>query len=424
MDGCSDCYYTPSPLVAYPGATPQFDSIFEAFAAANNNTQSEDCLTLNIWSKDSSNQSKPVLVHFYGGRWTSGTTHTPFYYGGYLADAQDIIVVTANYRMNIFGFPGIPGQPPNPGLLDQRMAVEWVRDNIKAFGGDPNRITISGQSCGSASVDYWAYAYQSDPIVAGMISHSGTVFSFPVNTPDEAAQHWYNASELLGCGSSGDVLPCMRQKSAEDIKAAAAQVKVPNTNPARKAPAFQPTIDNVTIFENYTTLSASGQFARVPYLVGNDDNEAGFYKIAAYAQGANLTEAQWQQFNYETFTCPSRQEAINHVNAGVPAWRFRYCADWDNTRLYPTSGAYHGVDMNMIFGASQDVTGLPESQPQLQLQQLMQAAWASFVSDPAQGLTKIGWPVFDPNKNTLIRLGYENQPQAAFVNPQIYDNVC
>lgn len=129
------------------------------------------------------------------------------------------------------------------------------------------------------------------------------------------------------------------------------------------------------------------------------------------------------------------------MNAGVPAWRFRYCADWDNTRLYPTSGAYHGVDMNMIFGASQDVTGLPESQPQLQLQQLMQAAWASFVSDPAQGLTKIGWPVFDPNsmaasqeirkfftdsstENTLIRLGYENQPQAAFVNPQIYDNVC
>lgn len=68
MDGCSDCYYTPSGLVDYPDKTPQFDSIFEAFAAVNNNTQSEDCLTLNIWSKDSSTQSKPVLVHFYGGR--------------------------------------------------------------------------------------------------------------------------------------------------------------------------------------------------------------------------------------------------------------------------------------------------------------------------------------------------------------------
>lgn len=101
--------------------------------------------------------------------------------------------------------------------------------------------------------------------------------------------------------------------------------------------------------------------------------------------------------------------------------------------------------MNMIFGNSQDVTGLPESQAQLQLQQTMQAAWASFVSNPTEGLTKLGWPVFDPNsmnprlnglhvnqrvitdsgtENSLIRLGYENKPEAAFVNPEIYDNVC
>jgi cholinesterase len=192
--------------------------------------------------------------------WTGGTTDTPFYYGGYLADAQDIIVVTVNYRMNIFGFPGIPGQP-NPGLLDQRMAVEWVRDNIRSFGGDPNRITISGQSCGSASVDYWGYAYQSDPIVAGLISHSGTVFSFPVNSPDQAAKNWNTAAEFVGCGSSSDVLACMRQQNASSIKAAAAQVKVPTTNPARKAPPFQPTVDNVTVFDNYTALSNQGKFA-------------------------------------------------------------------------------------------------------------------------------------------------------------------
>lgn len=195
--------------------------------------------------------------------WTSGTTDTSFYYGGYFADAEDVIVVTATYRMNIFGFPGIPGQPPNPGLQDQRLAVEWVRKNILGFGGDPNRIVISGQSCGSASVDYWAYAYPSEPLVSGLISHSGTALSFPVNTPDLAAQHWYTASTTLGCGSSGDVTACMRKQNATALKAAAAAVKVPVTNPARKAPAFQPTIDNVTIFQNYTTLSAQGKFARI-----------------------------------------------------------------------------------------------------------------------------------------------------------------
>ncbi|CAG7991560.1 unnamed protein product [Penicillium nalgiovense] len=89
--------YSASKLVDYPNKIPQFDGIFESFAAINNNTQSEDCLTLNVWSKPDPNQLKPVYVKFHGG-----------------------IVVTVNYRMNIFGFPGLPGHPPNLGLLDQR----------------------------------------------------------------------------------------------------------------------------------------------------------------------------------------------------------------------------------------------------------------------------------------------------------------
>lgn len=201
------------------------------------------------------------LIHDIG--WTSGTTDTPFYYGGAFAGTEDVIVVTVNYRMNIFGFPGLPGHPPNLGLLDQRLAVEWVKQNIRGFGGDPNRITISGQSCGSASVDYWAYAYQSEPLVTGLISHSGTALSFPTNNRTTAAEHWYTVSAQLGCGSSGDVLPCMRKQNASAILAAASAVKVPTTNPARKSPAFQPTVDDVTVFENYTLLSQQGKFARI-----------------------------------------------------------------------------------------------------------------------------------------------------------------
>lgn len=96
------------------------------------------------------------------------------------------------------------------------------------------------------------------------------------------------------------------------------------------------------------------------------------------------------------FNCPTSETATNRVRVGAPAWRFRYYADWDNTRLYPTSGAYHGVDLNMIFAASEDVTGLPESQPQLELQKTMQEAWAAFVSNPMEGLTRLDWPMFDP----------------------------
>ena len=79
-------------------------------------------------------------------------------------------------------------------------------------------------------------------------------------------------------------------------------------------------------------------------------------------------------------------------------WRFRYFGDWDNLRLYPTSGAYHGSDLEMIFGASQDVSGLPKSAAQRQLQATMMHAWAAFADNPQSGLEKLGWPRYDPNR--------------------------
>ncbi|KAJ5773031.1 CAZyme family CE10 [Penicillium paradoxum] len=412
---CNNCMYSVSKLVDYPDKTAQFDSIFEAFGAINNDTQSEDCLTLNVWSKKST-QLKPVYVHFHGGRWTNGATNTPFYYGGDFADAEDVIVVTANYRMNIFGFPGLPNNPPNLGLMDQRLAVEWVKANIKGFGGDPDRIVISGQSCGSASVDYWAFAHETDPLVAGIISHSGTALSFPTNNQTTASEHWYTVSEKLGCGSSGDVLPCMREQTATDVLTAASSVKVPVTNPARKAPAFQPTVDGSTVFEDYTLLSEQGRFARIPYLVGHGANEAGFYKVSSYAQGSILTDEAWDNFNMQTFFCPSNLEAEHRADRGTPVWRFQYNADWDNTRLYPTSGAYHGVEFNMIFGESAEITGIPESDVQLQLQAKMRSAWAAFIANPQSGLTTLGWPTYDSEGSTLAEIGLNNVAGMSYVS--------
>jgi cholinesterase len=144
------------------------------------------------------------------------------------------------------------------------MAVEWVQNNIKSFGGDPNRITIFGQSSGSVAVDFWAYAYRSNPIVAGMISHSGDVFSFPINTPDLSTKNWYNASAILGCGSTGDVMACMRAQNTSAILSAAAKVlPPPASSQARSQPAFQPVIDNVIVFSDYYDRSVAGNFAKI-----------------------------------------------------------------------------------------------------------------------------------------------------------------
>ena len=197
--------------------------------------------------------------------WSTGTSNTPYYDGQYLADAEDVVVVTLNFRINFFGFSGAPGEAQNVGLLDQRLAVEWVRDNIGGFGGDPKKIIISGQSSGSVAVDYWSYAYVKDPIVSGFIESSGNAFSFGLNSNQIALQHWYNVSELLGCGSKGDTLPCMRAiKNVTAIEAATTKIKPPlSSSPARASPIFQPTPDGVTVFDSYTLLSNNGSFARL-----------------------------------------------------------------------------------------------------------------------------------------------------------------
>jgi cholinesterase len=109
-------------------------------------TMDEDCLLLNVWAPPKkSGDLKAVLVWIYGGAFMSGTANMWPTDGSKLASSQDVIVVAINYRMSILGFPGAPGLPDqNLGILDQRAAIEWVRDNIQEFGGDPSRITLVG----------------------------------------------------------------------------------------------------------------------------------------------------------------------------------------------------------------------------------------------------------------------------------------
>lgn len=148
------------------------------------------------------------------------------------------------------------------GLLDQRLAIEWVRDNIAGFGGDPERITIFGQSAGGVAVDYHSYAYADDPIVSGLIAMSGNALSMKPNTPEQSAKYWYNVSKQLGCGDTGDVIACIQTKEVSKILEAAAKVP-PEPSKALAQPVFHPTVDNKTVFADYETLSVQEKFAKL-----------------------------------------------------------------------------------------------------------------------------------------------------------------
>jgi cholinesterase len=168
----------------------------------------------------------------------------------------------SSYRLNILGFPNAPGVEQNLGLLDQRLGVEWVRDNIAAFGGDPSRITIFGESAGGGSVDMYSYAWTKDPIINGIIAQSGTGSNRPPGVGGTSANAaWYKASQALDCGGAeagAKTVDCMRQKPAADIQK---QLDTMMTGPGISP--FGPTADDRTIFRDVAARGAAGNFIKV-----------------------------------------------------------------------------------------------------------------------------------------------------------------
>ncbi|CAN9423948.1 unnamed protein product [Alternaria alternata] len=433
-----DCPAVKPPVSAFPNFTqPSGLRVWKNFAAQNNNSVSEDCLKLNVWtaSAGDADAKKPVLVFLHGGRFQIPGPHSPFYNGQYLADAEDVVVVTFNYRLGIFGFAGAPGVERNAALRDHRTAVEWVRDNIAGFGGDPSRIVIFGQSAGGAAVDYWAYAWKNDPIVSGLIPMSGTSLSFIPNTVEYSQSIWYNVSQTIGCGGAADdaaaVVSCVRSANMSALLAASAKVPgLPSV--ALTQATFHPTVDNITVFEDYQQLSSDGCFAKIPLLVGNADHEDGWYRISGWAAKLNFTNAQWDLFTQRGFTCPTSLSAAYRAQYDVPTWRYRYHGDWDNLRLYngsaglgsQGSAAYHGSDLGLVFCTAQDISGLPNSAAENQYTKYVQGAWGAFARDSQKGLTEYGWPLYNSGNATLVELAYNNDPTPKFVNPKIYDASC
>ena len=225
--------------------------------------------------------------------------------------------------MNIFGFPGSPNVTQNLGLLDQRMAVEWVRDNVEAFGGDTSRITLFGQSAGGASVDYYTFAWTSDPIASSFIPESGTAIGLGQMTAAQSAASWYGVSSKLDCGDASSdaatVVSCMRTKNYSSILSSITSSGVVGSD------GFGPTVDETVVFSDYLSRSAAGNFVKRPLLIGNADYEAGLFKAVAAIDGAsaNFSDAYWEDFNLLGFECPAATRANISISQGVPTWRYR-----------------------------------------------------------------------------------------------------
>ena len=375
---------------------------------------SEDCLYLNVWTT-TENQDKrlPVMVWIHGGAFNFGSASQPEYDGKNLAK-KGVVVVTINYRLGPLGFLVHPllskesahNTSGNYGLLDQIAALKWVQKNIAAFGGNPDRITIFGQSAGSRSVSLLMIS----PLSAGLFHRAiaesggpiiGSEYLNPVFNGNMAnvLKMGQTLTAKLGCDKAEDILAAMRAKSAQEIVAAADC----NTSVFEEGLFFAPVFDGWVLPKNPLTAYSGGRQHDVPIIVGSTLNEGTLY----LADEKDLSVEKYKSFlkarfadnfgkAFEMFPAYKAEDvarAIDHfLTVAANAQPARLVAQsmerkkskaylYQFTRLPDTAMArklkvHHGVELAYVFGNMTKSEGYNDTD--MELSNKMMDYWVNF----------------------------------------------
>ncbi|TLS28031.1 hypothetical protein PpBr36_02021 [Pyricularia pennisetigena] len=357
---------------------------------------SEDCLTVSVWTPESAGAGAdlPVLIYVYGGGFQTGGVDVPYQLPPrWVERTRSHVVVVMNYRLNIFGFPsaaGLDATGQNLGLLDQRLAVEWARDNVAAFGGDPKRMGLWGQSAGSMSVGAYAFAYAEDPIVNSFMMNSATELSNNFTQPLHS--NFTFVAGRVGCGGlkAAEELECMRKVPAGEIASLLKEYADSGSTPGYR---FWPVVDDKFVFGDYGKLYREGKVARIPAIIGSNAQDGN--PFAPYnPDGVDQTAADAAKLSL--FFCPAFKTSLNRIRANVPTFRYEYFGNFSNVSPKPWMGAYHSGELPMLFGTHGDFRG-ESTQLECDTSAVMQDAWLALVRDGVAGVEALGWPVYGGN---------------------------
>uniref|UniRef100_G3N6L5 Carboxylic ester hydrolase n=1 Tax=Gasterosteus aculeatus aculeatus TaxID=481459 RepID=G3N6L5_GASAC len=301
---------------AYPNACYQFvDTSFPGFQGSEmwnpNRDMSEDCLYLNVWVPSSPRpHNLTVMVWIYGGGFYSGSSSLDVYDGRYLAHSETVIVVSMNYRIGALGFLALHGSseaPGNVGLLDQRMALQWVQDNIHFFGGNPKQVTIFGESAGGASVGFHLLSPDSRPTFTRAILQSGVPnCPWASVSPAEARRRATQLGKLVGCngGNDTEMVDCLRGKHPQEIIDQEWQV-LPWSSLFRFP--FVPVVDGEVLPDTPEAMLNSGNFKDTQILLGVNQDEGSYFLLYG-APG----------FSKDNESLISREDFLEGVKLSVP----------------------------------------------------------------------------------------------------------
>ncbi len=387
--------------------------------------RSEDCLYLNIWTPaKTANEHLPVMVWIHGGAFTRGSGSSRSYDGEVLA-RKGAVVVTINYRLGMFGFfahPELTAESEhhasgNYALLDQMAALQWVKKNISAFGGDPTRVTIFGESAGSWAVN----VLMASPLAKGLfqraIGESGGSFA-PMKGLAEAEKNGVALASTMGI--TQDALKTLRGKSAEEL------LKASDNQPTRAI------VDGYVLPQDVYSIFAQGKQNDVQLLVGNNADEG----TALVPQGASIKAEQFvavargrfgslaDEF-LKIYPAGSDEEAVKSFFAAFRdqqfEWEMRTWARMQTktghhpvylyyfSRVPPgpqskTLGAFHAADLAYVLGNF--AWPFPWEETDKKLSDAMTSYWVNFAAsgDPnGNGLTK--WPVYNAGEDQLLEFG-------------------
>ncbi len=398
-------------------------------------TQSEDCLQLNIWRPQAPGPH-PVMVWIHGGGLTQGSAvqlnaGQLFYDGARFAE-RGVVLVSINYRLGPLGYLAqrdLVGEAPdhpqsgNSGLLDQIQALRWVRDNVAGFAGDPDQITIFGESAGGVSVCGLLAAPAATGLFQRAIIQSGSC-ARQSPTLQSALQQGDRVSTALGCADATDRLACLRAVDAQTVIDSVAPVI--NTGLGNSGESFGLVNDGFVLPLSPGAALAAGLAAPVPLIIGVNDDEqttltpaatlpstAAGYESAIRAllpQIASLVLLQYPAQAYTTpqqayqdllddlrFTCGSRRAAADHAAAGNPVYHYVL------TEILPDLApleSFHGLDVVLQF-ADRALAGAAE----VLLRERIRDAWVDFASGSVPGSSAgLSWPAYDAQQRLSLEL--------------------
>ncbi|XP_031551374.1 neuroligin-4, Y-linked-like [Actinia tenebrosa] len=285
---------------------------------------SEDCLNLNVFVPEASSGSPlPVMVWVHGGGFLSGSNR--IYDGSYISSLGNVIVVAINYRLTVFGFltTGENGDlRGNYGMLDQVQALKWVKRNIAGFGGDPNKVTIFGESAGAASVSLLMLSPLTKGLFKNVIMQSGAATAkWAAISYDKVENITRDFGKKIGCTNLVEMEECLKTKSVNEMISH-------TTNNF----SFLPVIDKHFLPDFPSVLLEKGQFEKYNLMVGvnNDEGTVMTNAITAIAYGMNVTDGIQRKLFEETVRGGDVLKFVVNQKPPLPAAMIYRYTDWSN----------------------------------------------------------------------------------------------